>query len=141
MPHKQKTRKQIRITAARKGARTKHERNQLIHATHCLRLMRAGMTPQEIAVSENMPLREVLRLLRLATFIPHPIGRAIGLGATVAEAAFRGAEGAFGTDLPSFITGVRREFEKLADLGGQVEQIRKDLTGLAKAVSKIPRLP
>lgn len=139
MPKRKKlSLKRIRTLAARKGARTKREAKQLSHAVHCQRLLRAGMTPQEIAVSESMPLREVLRLLRLAAFIPHPIGRAIGLGATVAEEGFRISEGRFGQDVQGFVEGARREIN---NLGNAVGNIQKTVDDIRKVLPKLKGLP
>jgi len=124
--------------AARKGARTKRESKDLAHAVHCQRLMRAGMTPQEIAVSEGAPLREILRLLRLAAFIPHPIGRAIGLGATVAEEGFRIAEGRLPLDVSTLSKEVQRAVDNVSTFQKTVENLQKQFGDVLKRTKGLP---
>lgn len=127
-----------RKIAARKGARTKRERRDLEHAVHCQRLLRAGMTPQELAVSEGEPLREILRLLRLASFIPHPLARSIGLGATVAEEGVRISEGAFGRDVRTFVEGVQRQVDSLQQFRQNVEKTIKDIQNVLPKLRALP---
>jgi hypothetical protein len=105
---------------------------------NCARLFRAGFSPQEIALQEGKPLREVLRLLRLAGFVPHPLGRAIGLGATVAEEGLRISEGAFGRDVQGAIAGLQREVASLQQLPATIQNLAREIGKIGARLKGLP---
>jgi len=73
------------IKSARKGAKTKRKKAELQRQIQIASMANAGLSAQEIALAIGEDIDAVIKTLRLLTFAPHPLAKAVGIGATVVD--------------------------------------------------------